>query len=173
MDVIYYLFAATVFIAALLASIAIWAPRATWIKVVALAVTALFFPLAYAELTGLLSKPKPLDFAWFERNVEKAAVLSASLHEGKAIYLWLRLDGALEPRYYVLPWRQRFAENLEDAIDGALNTRGGVVLERPFSRRSYDELGELNVKIQPPPTPPRKRPPSVQPRIYNPRSSDI
>jgi len=172
MDVLFYLFAAAVGTAAVLAAIAIWSPRATAIRVTALAVTALIMPLAYLQMVGLLSKPKPLDFTWFERNVEKAAVLGVSLSEGKAIYLWLMLDGFSEPRYYVLPWRQRAAENLEDAIDGALNSRSGVMLERPFSLRAYEDLGELNVKIVPPPTLPQK-PPPPPPQIFNPRSKDI
>ena len=172
MDAMFYLFAAAVGVAALLAAIAIWSPRATWIRVTALLVTALIMPLAYAQMTTLLSKPKPLDFAWFERNVERAAVLGVSLSEGKAIYLWLQLDGVAEPRYYVLPWRQRAAENLEDTVDGALNSRSGVMLERPFSRRAFEDLGQLNLKIVPPPVLPQKPPPRP-PRIFNPRSNDI
>jgi hypothetical protein len=172
MDAMFYLFAAAVGTAAVLAAIAIWSPRATWIRVAALVVTALIMPLAYAQMTTLLSKPKPFDFAWFERNVERAAVLGVSLHEGKAIYLWLRLDDATEPGYYMLPWRQRIAENLDDAIDGALNSRSGVMLEKPFSRRAYEELGQLNVKIVPPPVLPQKKPPPP-PRLFNPRSKEI
>jgi len=172
MDVLFYLFAAAVGTAAVLAGIAIWSPRATAIRIAALAATALIMPLVYLQMVGLLSKPKPLNFAWFERNVENAAVLGVSLSEGKAIYLWLLLDGFSEPRYYVLPWRQRAAESLEDAIDGALNSRSGVMLEKPFSLRAYEELGQLNVKIVPPPIPPRKLPPPP-PQIFNPRNKDI
>ena len=73
MDIIYYVFAAAIAIAALLSSIAIWAPRDTRVKVLALAVMTLFMPLAYVQLTGLLSRPKPMEFAWLERSVEFAA----------------------------------------------------------------------------------------------------
>lgn len=172
MDVLIYVFAAAVGIAALLASIAIWAPRRVWIRVVAVAVTALFMPLAYVYFTGLLSKPKPVDFAWFERNVERAAVLSISLHEGEAIYLWLRLDGEMEPRYYKLPWRRRAAEDLEDAVDAVSKSKGSIILKRPFSRHGFEENGTLNVEIVPPPSMPRKPPPRP-PRIFNPRSPEI
>ena len=84
MDVIYYVFAAATAVAALLSSIAIWAPRDTRIRVLALAVMALFMPVVYFQLTGLLSKPKPAAFAWLERNVDRAEVLSISFDEGKA-----------------------------------------------------------------------------------------
>jgi hypothetical protein len=46
------------------------------------------------------------------------------------------------------------------------------MLEKPFSRQAYDELGQLNVKIVPPPLLPLKPPPQP-PQIFNPRSKDI
>ncbi len=52
MDVIYYIFAATIGTAALLASIAIWAPRKTPIRVLALAAMTLFIPIIYAQFAG-------------------------------------------------------------------------------------------------------------------------
>ncbi|MGI9384554.1 MAG: hypothetical protein ACR2PO_15495 [Methyloligellaceae bacterium] len=172
MDVLIYLFAAAVAVAALLATIAIWAPRATWIRVTAVGVTALFIPLAYAELTGLLSRPKPMDFEWFERHVEQAVVLSVSLLEGKAIYLWLRLDSSLEPRYYVMPWRKKLAEKLEDTIEAAVKSNSSVVLKKPFFKKGFGEHGELNLHIIRPPSQPKKLP-RVPPRIFNPRSDEI
>lgn len=172
MDVLIYLFAAAVAVAAVLASIAIWAPRATWIRVTAVAVAALFMPLAYAELTGLLSRPKPMDFEWFERNVDQAVVLSVSLQEGKAIYLWLRLDSSLEPRYYVMPWRKQLAEKLEDTIEAAVKSNSSVVLKKPFFKKGFGEHGELNIQIVRPPSQPKKLP-RIPPRIFNPRSDEI
>jgi len=172
MQAMFYLFAAAAATAAALAAIAIWSPRATWIRVTSLVLTALIFPLGYVQMTTLLSRPKPFDFAWFERNVERAAVLGVSLSEGKAIYLWLHLEDASEPGYYVLPWRQKTAETLEDTLDAAVNSRSGVTLEKPFSRQAYEDLGRLNIKITPPPVLPQK-PPPPPPRLFNPRSNDI
>ena len=113
MDIIYYLFAVAIFSIAALAAIAIWAPRKTWVRVSAVCITVLFVPLIYIELMGLLSKPKPMAYEWWESQVKKAEVLGVSLHEGEAIYMWLRLDGSVQPRYYVLPWRQKLAEKLQ------------------------------------------------------------
>ena len=172
MDIIYYVFAAAIGIAAVLSSIAIWAPRDTKIRVLALAVMTLFMPLAYVQLTGLLSKPKPIEFAWLERDVERAEILSVSFDEGKAIYIWLRLDGMIEPRFYKLPWRQQDAEDLEDAMTQATRTRGGLVIKNPFSKRSLEERGGVSVEIIPPASPPLKKP-VMPPRIYNPRSPEI
>lgn len=172
MDIIYYVFAAATGIAALLSAIAIWAPRKTKIRVLALAVMTLFLPLGYIQLTGLLSKPKPIEFAWLERDVERAEVLSVSFDEGKAIYMWLRLDGMIEPRFYKMPWRQQVAEDLEDAVDQATRTRSSLVITDPFSKRSLEERGGVSVEIIPPATQPLKKP-VVPPRVYNPRSPEI
>ncbi|GAB4230121.1 MAG: hypothetical protein Kow0032_11820 [Methyloligellaceae bacterium] len=172
MDVIYFIFAAATGIAALLASIAIWAPRDTLIRALALAVMALFMPLVYVQFTGLLAKPKPVSFAWLERGIERAEVLSVSFDEGKAIYMWVRLDGMIEPRFYSLPWRQNIAEDLEDAVDQATRTRSSLIVRDLFSKRSLEERGGVSVEIIPPPTPPLKKP-VVPPRVFNPRSPEI
>jgi hypothetical protein len=172
MDTLFYIFAGATGVAAALASIAIWAPRKTSIRVAALLVAALFIPIAYVELVEMLSKPKPMSFEWLERSAAKATVLGVSLHEGTAIYMWLRLDGAMEPRYYVLPWRQSLAERLEDAIEDAVARRTGVIITKPFDPKNLKDGGELNVEIVPPPTPPLKKP-LLPPQIFNPREFKI
>lgn len=172
MDLIYYIFAAAVGTAALLASIAIWAPRKTPIRVLALAAMTLFMPIVYVQFVGLLSKPKPVEWAWLERDVDRAEVLSVSFDEGKAIYMWLRLNGMIEPRFYSLPWRQQDAEDLEDAMEQASRTRSSVVVTDPFSKRSLEERGGISVEIIPPATQPLKKP-QIPPRIYNPRNPEI
>jgi len=172
MDVLFFIFAGATAVAAALASIAIWAPRTTTVRVAAVLIASLFIPIAYVELTEMLSKPKPMSFEWFERSADQAIVLGVSLHEGKAIYMWLRLDGSMEPRYYELPWRQKLAEKLEDAIDGAIRNRSTILLKDPFFRRSLEEWGDLNVEIKPPPLPPLKRP-APPARVFNPRGEDI
>ncbi len=172
MDVLFYIFACATGVAAALASIAIWAPRTTSVRIAAVVIAALFIPIAYVELVETLSKPKPISFEWFERSADKATVLGVSLHEGKAIYMWLRLDGSMEPRYYELAWRQSLAERLEDAIEDAIATRSAVVISKPFDRRNFEEHGDLNVEIVPPPLPPQKRP-MLPPQIFNPREFKI
>lgn len=172
MDVIYYIFAATVGTAALLASIAIWAPRKTPIRVLALAAMALFMPIIYFQFVGLLAKPKPVEWAWIEGDVDTAEVLSVSFDEGKAIYMWLRLDGMIEPRFYSLPWRQQDAEDLEDAMEQASRTRSNVIVKDPFSKRSLEERGGVSVEIIPPAPQPKKKP-YIPPRVYNPRNPEI
>ena len=168
MSILIYLFIVTISVAAVLAAIAIWAPRAPKVRIGALVVTALFIPLGYLQAIELLSKPKPVSFEWFDRDVQLAHVLGASMDEGRAIYLWLRIDGEIEPRYYVMPWRQEAAEKLEDVIDNAIRRNATVVLKKPFIRKSENEMGDLNAHVIPPPMPPQKLP-TVPPRVFNPR----
>lgn len=172
MDMIFYIFAATVATAALLASIAIWAPRKTPIRVLALAAMTAFMPIAYVQYVELLSKPKPVEWAWFDRDVDRAEVLSVSFDEGRTIYMWLRLDGMIEPRFYSLPWRQRVAEDLEDAMEQANRKRSRVIVKEPFSKYGLEERGSISIEIIPPPEQPLKQPPAP-PRVYNPRSPEI
>jgi hypothetical protein len=172
MESLIFLFMSLVGVAAVLAYIAIRTPRATPIRVAAVVITALFIPIAYLSLSDLLSKPKPMEHEWFKRHVDEAIVLGVSLQEGEAIYLWLRFDQSLEPRYYVLPWQTQLAEKLENLIDEAIEKEATVKLKNPFARKSFDDLGNLNLEIVLPPQPPLKAP-RLPPRIFNPREQRI
>lgn len=126
------LFIIAVGVAALLAVIAIWSPRKVWVKASAVIATSLFLPLSYAAFADLLSKPKPVDLEWAMRNVAEASVLSATFHEGEAIYLWLQLENVTEPRAYMLPWSQAVAEQLQQAQREAESNQNGLRMRQPF-----------------------------------------
>ncbi len=172
MDILFYVFAGATGVAAALAAIAIWAPRPTRVRVVALCIVALFIPVVYAQSIEMLSKPKPASFEWYERAADNAELLGVSFAEGRSIYLWLRIPGALEPRSYVIPWSLKLAQKLEDAVDGAVRSRSSIILKNPCFRRSLEEWGDLNVEINPPPLPPLKKPPPPA-RGFNPREESI
>ena len=166
---LYFLFAGFTLLAALLATIAVRAPRATAWRVGAVALTAAFVPFAYLGLNEILARPKSMSHEWFNASAKHAMVLGVSLEEGKAIYLWLRVDGSTEPRYYRLPWQQRNAEKLQKAIDEANEEDDiGVRIDNPFSRHSWTSQGEINIELVRPPTP-RLKYPTPAPRIFNPR----
>ncbi len=174
MDILTWLVIAVTALAAGLALIAIRAPRPTWVRVTALCLTAAMLPIAYAETTEVLSRPKPIHLEWFRKNAEKTTVLSASFDEGKAIYLWLRIEDDLMPRYYVMPWSTEFASRLEDGLEEAVLQRGNIILRELFAQENLEgDFGEMNVEIMPPPIPPRKPPWSAPPRVFNPRDKGI
>jgi hypothetical protein len=168
MNDLFVIFGALLGLVALLASIAIWSRRRTPVRALAVILTALFVPIGYLGITDLLSQPKPMQHEWFKRHVDEATLLGVSLSEGRAIYLWLRLDDSLEPRYYVLPWQQQLAEKLQKLVDEAIRDGASVTISNPFSRKSFDDLGSMNMQIVRPPQPPMK-PPSPPPQIFNPR----
>jgi hypothetical protein len=172
MENLIYVFAVTTVIAATLASLAIWAPRLPWVRISALIVATLLIPVSYVQFVEFLSRPKPQAMEWMQRNVDRAEILGVSLHEGEAIYMWLRLQGEIAPRYYEFPWDLRMAEQLEEDIDTAMRKSGKLIMRSPFENRRQSEAGDLNVEIVPPALPPTKAPPSM-PRFYNPREEDV
>lgn len=172
METLIIFFALLISVAAALAGIAVWTPRKTNVRAAAVVVTALFVPVAYFSMGDLLSKPKPMEHEWFKRHVDEAVILGVSLDEGNAIYLWLRLDDSLEPRFYKLPWRTQLAEKLQNLIDEAIRANALVTIKNPFSKHAFDNLGDLNVHIVPPPAPPLKKPPPPA-QIFNPREKGL
>ena len=142
-------------LAAMLASISIWSRKALAIKVLALATTVMFLPAAYASLTQLLGRPKPVDLEWTYRMADEATVLSTQLIEGKAIYLWLRLPDVEEPLSYTLPWNEQLARQLHGAQREAKQKGTKVKTRKPFAKRSDES--ERAFYAEPQPAPPAKR----------------
>ena len=125
-------------IAAVLASIGIWAPRRTWVRIAAVGVMALFVPAAYASLSDLLSRPKPVSIEWIHRNAKEATVLGSRVQEGQAIYVWLQLPGASQPRAYVLPYDVETAKQLHKAQSDAKRNGTQARMKRPFESRKTE-----------------------------------
>ena len=92
-----FLFVATALLAAVLASIAVWAPRKLAVRAGAVACFALLMPVAYAGFSDLLSRPKPVALEWWLGKAEEATVLGAQTQEPDSLFVWLQLDGAPEP----------------------------------------------------------------------------
>jgi hypothetical protein len=125
-------FALAAILAAVLGSIAVWAPRRLRVKATALCAAGLFMPLGYAGFADLLSRPKPVQFEWWMAHAEEATVLASQVREGEALYLWLQVEGSDEPRAYRLPWNQDLAQQLQDASREAENNGSGVRMRLPF-----------------------------------------
>jgi hypothetical protein len=115
MSELFFLFAASMTLAAFLTAISIWSHRKLWAKVSAVLATALFIPTVYLSYADLLSRPKPASLEWWHREATEATVVGSKLREGVAIYLWIELADAGEPRAYRLPWQQELAKQLYGA----------------------------------------------------------
>jgi hypothetical protein len=146
------LFAALAVLTAILAHIAIWSPRRLWIKIGALVTTAAFMPVAYASLSTMLSRPKPIAMEWSRQQLSEAAVLGSRLEEGKAIYVWLEINGIDEPRAYALPWDKELAKQLHGAQRTATQNGTQVRMRLPFEN-SFDQRNQqFYAAPVPPPT---------------------
>ncbi|MEM8948856.1 MAG: hypothetical protein AAGC99_05935 [Pseudomonadota bacterium] len=159
-----YLFMMTAVLAGLLAMISVWSRHRSWIRAGALAVAALFMPLAYVSYAALLSKPKPVALEWWLGEAGEATVLSSSIQEDVGIFLWLQLAEVSEPRAYVLPWSRDLAEQLQEAAREAEEQNGQLQMRLPFEP-SLDELEPKFYAMPQPAMPPKdlNRPP---PEIY-------
>ena len=89
---------------------------------------ALFF--GYSDMLG---RPKATQLEMFRGGMKDARVLGSYIREGDGIFLWLLLPDSNEPRYYRLPWSQKTAAALQDAIEQNNQQHGaGVVMNLPF-----------------------------------------
>lgn len=163
------LFAVLGALAGILANIALWAPRRLWVKLGALMATAALLLVGYVALAEMLGRPKPVRIEWARQELAEAAVLGARLDEGRAIYLWLGLDGVAEPRAYALPWSEPLARQLRGAQRAAEQNGVQVRMRNPFER-SLDEREEVFYAAPPPPPPP-KAPPRDNPLNFQGRQS--
>ena len=127
-----FLFVVTALLAAVLASIAVWAPRKLAVRVGAVACFALLMPVAYAGFSDLLSRPKPVALEWWLGKAEEATVLGAQTQEPDSLFVWLQLDGAPEPRAYRLPWSQQMAQQLQQALEDAQRNGTAARMRLPF-----------------------------------------
>ena len=126
------LFAVAAILATALCMLSIWSPRRLPVKLGAVITSCLFFPVAYAALADLLSKPKPVGLEWWNATAEEATVLGSTMREGEGIFLWLQMNGVAEPRSYVMPWDQELAQQLQDAMEQAQEQDSGVRMRLPF-----------------------------------------
>ena len=172
MSLLVYFFLAAVLASVLLAAIAIWAPRRTVPRAAAVGLAVALIPASYVALTEILGRPKPVAHEWWSDRTADAVLLGAALDEGRAIYLWVRLEGETRPRYYRLPWRKTVAERIQEVTDEAVQTRGRVEIKDFFSRRAWENLGHVNIDVVPPSAPPLKPPPPPA-RVFDPQGNAI
>ena len=100
----------------------------------ALILGALFF--GYSDMLG---RPKVAALEVFRTDMKDAHVLGSYIEEGQGIFLWLQFPEVAEPRYYKLPWDERTAKALQEAIEqNAKQHGGGIAMGMPFER-SWDK----------------------------------
>jgi len=100
---------------------------------VSLAYLAASVGVALFLYNQLLSLPKPISQE-FLNDAKEAVVLAVRTKDewNREIYLWLQLPGEPHPRYFVMPWEGRAAEELEMAQREAREHGGQVIMNAPF-----------------------------------------
>ncbi len=151
------LFAGLGGLAFVLANITIWSPRKLRVRLGALVTAAVFLPAAYVSLTEMLSRPKPVGNEWIRREMAEATVLGSQMQEGRAIYVWLAMEGVDEPRAYELPWDEKVARQLHGARRNAEADGTRVKMRLPFEQ-SLDRRERLFYAAPQPPAPEKQRP---------------
>jgi hypothetical protein len=115
----------------------------------ALGAAAVFLATIYAAYAQLLSRPKPVSLEWWLAKAADAGVLGSSIREDEGIYLWLQLEGAAEPRAYILPWSRDLAEQLQASLREAEQRQGGVRMRLPFEPSLDDRKPKFYAMPQP------------------------
>jgi hypothetical protein len=94
---------------------------------------AVFF--GYSDMLG---RPKSTRLEVFRTSMQEAKIIGSYLRENDGVYLWLQLPGLAEPRYYKLPWDEKVAKALQNAIAENEHQHGsGVGMGLP-SERGWD-----------------------------------
>ncbi len=164
-DALAALYLVVVVLAAALAGIAVWAPRRLAVRAGAVVLAGLLVALSHAALSELLGRPKPTSLEWAKAQADEAQVLAADMRENVAIYLWLRLAAADEPRAYRLPWNRSDAEDLQKALREARRQNTGVRMRRPFERTP--DLTERRFYAPPQPALPPKAAAGAPATVYS------
>jgi hypothetical protein len=102
----------------------------------AIVLGALFF--GYSDMLG---RPKSSRLEVLQGGMEEARVSGSYFTEGKGIFLWLLPPGSSEPRHYELPWDQKTASALQNAIEqNEQEHGGGVMMMGPAFEHSWDRF---------------------------------
>ncbi len=75
------------------------------------------------------------------------------MREGEAIYLWLGLEGVLEPRSFALPWNEAMARQLHGAQGEAEETGTELRVRMPLVSSLDKEEPMFYAEPQQPPPP--------------------
>lgn len=102
-----------------------------WQRATSATLFLVLIAVVYGGSIELLSRPKPLRLELWQQ-ADKAKVLSATMREGEAIYVWLQFPGADEPRAYTLPWDMKMAQQLQNAMQEGQANGADVNMSKPF-----------------------------------------
>ncbi|HZS85181.1 MAG TPA: hypothetical protein VFA50_20060 [Stellaceae bacterium] len=111
---------------------------------------AVLLAILFFGYSDMLGRPKAMRLEVLRGSVTDARVIGSYLKEGEGIYLWLELPGTAEPRYYRLPWDEKTAGALQEAVERNQSRHGGgVMMGHPFARGWDEEAPKFYALPQP------------------------
>jgi len=118
------------------------------------AAIACFFAVILGTLffgySDMLGRPKTTRLEVFRTSMPDAKIIGSYLKENDGVYLWLKLPGLDEPRYYKLPWSEKVAKALQEAIAESERQHGsGVGMGVPFGHSWKQEQPKFYALPQP------------------------
>jgi hypothetical protein len=126
--------------------VAVWSRRPTRLRLLSVAAFFLSSPVALVSLAVCLGWPVPL-IGGVTGPSGDYLILGSKLMPNEAIYILIDLGNA--PRYYVLPWNQDVAKQIQDAIDNQSQMQVTIPpYEMSWERRkplSFHELPQPKV----------------------------
>ena len=125
--------------------------------------------VVYVGASELLGRPKPLTLEW--RDTAKAQVVGAVPVEDEAIYVWLTRPDSTEPRFYMLPWSQKAAQQLQDAIGKAEADGTGVEMKMQAADAGLDTREPMFYALPQPALPAKDYHSGERPLVYTHPSS--
>lgn len=143
-----------------LALLAIWSRRRLSVRLAAVGMLLFLALTSYFALLDLLGRPLPFRYADLDEPTGDAVVLAASIDEGIAIYLWLRMPDRRQPVYYRMTWSQEAAISLKKALDRSYRDNSTVMMN-PNYETSLEIGKEPLFYILPPERLPLKPPPEI------------
>ncbi|ESY94391.1 hypothetical protein [Mesorhizobium sp. LNHC209A00] len=120
--------------------------------------------VVYVGASELLGRPKPLTLEW--RDTAKAQVVGAVPVENEAIYVWLITPVSTEPRFYVLPWSQQAAQQLQDAMGKAEADGTGVEMKMQTTDAGLNARAPMFYARPQPPLPAKDYQSGERPLVY-------
>ncbi len=149
-----------VLVGCVLALLAIWSRRRLGVRHVAIGMLLALALTSYSALIDLLGRPLPFRYADVDELTGDAVVLAASIDEGIAIYLWLRMPDQRQPAYYRMAWNQEAAVSLKKALERSYRDNSTVMMN-PNYETSLEIGKEPLFYILPPERLPLKPPPEI------------
>lgn len=122
-------------------------PTTGWRKVAGPSVLAVMYAAMLYCGFQAMGYPKP---AWVELSgADEARLIAYQFDEGRAIYLWLQVQGVSEPIAYSLPWKEGQAAAVYRASQEAKKAGTPVMVQGVMGQRSKGDFKAYAAPVRP------------------------